>query len=120
MLVRVLLRLMLLTALASSVPLLSQTSPAVNGICNVRTFGAKGDASVLDTAAITNAIHACSQSGGGIVLFPAGTYLTGTFELVSNITLQLDAGAVILGSPNISDYAKLADYSMGRTYGVNS
>jgi len=120
MLVRVLFRLMLLTALVLSVPLLSQTSPAANGICNVRAFGAKGDASVLDTAAITNAIHACSQSGGGTVLFPAGTYLTGTFELVSNITLQLDAGAVILGSPNISDYAKLADYSMGRTYGVNS
>jgi polygalacturonase len=112
--------LMLLAALLWTLPLFSQPTSTFNGICNVRNFGAKGDGSVLDTEAISNAIHACSQAGGGTVLFPAGTYLTGTFELVSNITLQLDAGAVILGSANISDYAKLADYGIGRTYGVNS
>ncbi len=112
--------LIFLAASLLAVPLRSQTAPTADGICNVRTFGAKGDGSVLDTLAITSAIHACAQAGGGTVLFPAGTYLTGTFELVSNITLQLESGATILGSPNISDYAKLADYSMGRTYGVNS
>jgi hypothetical protein len=100
-------------------PVCSQT-PSPDGTCNVRSFGAKGDGSTLDTEAIVNAIRACAQAGGGTVLFPAGTYVTGTFELVSNITLQLDAGAVILGSPNISDYAKLADFGMARTYGVNS
>jgi len=101
-------------------PLLSQTTPTNNGIFNVSNFGAKGDGATLDTDAISSAIRACAQVGGGTVLFPAGTYLTGTFELVSNITLQLDAGAVILGSPNISDYRALADYGLGRTFGVNS
>jgi glycosyl hydrolase family 28 len=54
------------------------------------------------------------------VIFPPGTYVTGTFELLSNITLQLEAGAIIMGSSNLSDYRSLADFGMGRTYGVNS
>jgi len=103
-----------------TLPLFSQTTPTPDGLFNVKSFGATGDGSTLDTDAISSAIRACAQAGGGTVLFPAGTYLTGTFDLVSNITLQLDAGAVILGSPNISDYRKLADYGLGRTYGVNS
>jgi len=109
------LALLLLTA-----PLLAQATSTNAGTCDVRSFGAQGDGSTLDTEAIVKAIHACAEAGGGTVLFPAGTYVTGTFELVSNITLQLDAGAVILGSPNISDYGKIGDYSLARDYGVNS
>jgi hypothetical protein len=112
--------LTLSVALLCTLPVLSQTVPTPDGICNVRSFGAKGDGAALDTAAITKAIRACAQAGGGTVLFPAGTYVTGTLELLSNITLQLDAGAVILGSPNISDYGNIADYGLDRDYGVNS
>lgn len=103
-----------------SSPFLAQSSPGSPGICDVRSFGAKGDGSTLDTEAITKAIQACAQAGGGTVHFTAGTYVTGTFELVSNITLQLDAGAVIQGSPNISDYSKIGDYGLARNYGVDS
>jgi len=111
---------MLLAALLCTVPLHSQTTPASDTIFNVKNFGAKGDSSTLDTEAISQAIRACAQAGGGAVLFPAGTYVTGTFELVSNITLQLDAGAVILGSPNISDYGEIGDYGLARNFGVDS
>lgn len=111
---------MLLAGLLCVVPLLSQTIPTRTGICDVRSFGATADGSTLDTDAITKAIRACAQAGGGTVLFTAGTYVTGSFELVSNITLQLDAGAVLRGSPNISDYGKIADYGLAKIYGVNS
>lgn len=75
-----------------------------NGQYNVRSFGATGNATTLDTAAIQRAIDTCSRFGGGKVVFPAGTYLCGTLELKSNVTLDLLAGAEIFGSPNIKHY----------------
>lgn len=89
-------------------------------IFDVRDFGATGDGKTLDTPAISKAIQAAAASGGGSVLVPPGTYLTGTFELLSNVELNLSASAVILGSKNVADYAKMTDYGFGKTYGVNS
>jgi hypothetical protein len=71
---------------------------------SVRDFGAVGDGARLDTAAINNAIEACAKSGGGTVYVPAGTYLTGTVILKSNMTLWLASGATLLGSKNLADY----------------
>jgi hypothetical protein len=90
------------------------------GTCDVRAFGAKGDGIALDTSAINKAILACSEAGGGTVVFHPGIYVSGTIELLSNITLQLDAGATIQGSANLGEYRKLSDYGMARDFGVNS
>ena len=68
---------------------------------NVKDFGAKGDGVTKDTFAIQKAIDA-----GGIVHFPPGVYLTGTLFLKSNGGLDLEEGAVILGSPDKEDYNK--------------
>ena len=65
-----------------------QETPALH-IFNVREFGAAGDGKTKDTAAITRAIQATNQAGGGEVVFPSGTYLTGTVEILSNVTLNL-------------------------------
>ena len=69
-----------------------------------RRFGATGDGTTLDTRAIQSAIDACMQAGGGTVVLGPGTYLSGTITLKSNVTMQLQAGATILGSPNPNDY----------------
>ena len=66
---------------------------------NVRKFGAKGDGKNLDSPAINKAIEAAAAQGGGTVLIPAGTYLSGSIRLKSNIHLLIDAGAKILGAP---------------------
>jgi polygalacturonase len=71
---------------------------------NVRDFGAVGDGVRLDTKAIQETIDACARSGGGTVNFSAGTYLTGTIVLKSHIMLELDSGAVLLGSTKLEDY----------------
>lgn len=74
------------------------------GVFNVRTFGAVGDGTTRDTAAIQKAIDACTTSGGGTVIVPPGTYLTGSIFLKSNVDFQIMAGALLLGSPNREDY----------------
>lgn len=66
---------------------------------NVRIFGALGDGTNLDSPAINQAIDAAAAQGGGTVFFPAGTYLSGSIHLKSNIHLLIDAGATILGAP---------------------
>jgi polygalacturonase len=81
---------------------------------NVRSFGAVGDGKNLDSPAIDKAIHACAQAGGGTVLIPAGTYLSGSIHLKSNIHLLIDAGATILGaSQDMNAYDEIEPYSLG-------
>jgi polygalacturonase len=72
--------------------------------CDPRAYGAKGDGATKDTTAIQAAIDACAQKGGGEVHFSAGNYLSAPIELKSNITLRLDKGATLLGSPDHQDY----------------
>lgn len=49
-------------------------------------------------------MEAAAHAGGGVVYFPPGRYLTGAIALASNLTLEVDAGATILGSPDPEDY----------------
>jgi polygalacturonase len=69
-----------------------------------RKMGVIGDGKTLDSAAINQAITLCSAARGGIVYLSPGTYLCETVILKSNVTLYLEAGATILGSPRIADY----------------
>jgi Pectate lyase superfamily protein len=99
---------------------LAQAPSQAEKIYNVRDFGAVADGKTLDTAGIAKAIRAASGAGGGRVVFPPGVYLSGTFELLSNVTLDLQANAVILGSPNLADYGAISDLGFAKVYGENS
>ncbi len=83
-------------------------APALSdGTFEVRAAGAVGDGVTKDTAAIQKAIETAAAAGGGLVRFSPGRYLSGTIHLKSRVTLQLDEGATLLGSPDRADYAKL-------------
>jgi polygalacturonase len=71
---------------------------------NVRDLGATGDGKTKDTLAIQQTIERCSVFGGGEVVVPAGNYLTGALVLRSGVTLRVEEGATINGSPDMSDY----------------
>ena len=71
---------------------------------DVTQFGAAADGKTLATPAINKAIDAASATGGGTVYFPAGTFLSGSIHLKSNVALYLDAGSTILASPDPAAY----------------
>jgi polygalacturonase len=71
---------------------------------NIIDFGAKPNSKFVNTNAINTAIAACNKAGGGIVLVPSGTFLSGTINLLSNIDFHLEIGAVIKGSDNLKDF----------------
>lgn len=83
-------------------------TPAKANNMNITDFGAIGDGLTLNTSAIQMAIDSCNATGGGEVLVPSGTYLSGTIYLRSNVEFRLTRGAVILGSHNNpQDYPKV-------------
>ena len=74
-------------------------------VCDVRQFGAKGDGATKDTAAIQKAIDTCAAAaGGGKVVLSGGQFLSGPIVLKSNITLDVEKGATLLGSADRADY----------------
>ncbi len=82
--------------------------PKVNGnalVVRPQDFGAKVDGTSLDSPAVNAAIDRANGQGGGVVYLSPGVYLCGTVVLKSNVTLYLEAGAVLLGSKNVKQYA---------------
>ena len=67
-------------------------------IFDVRKYGAIGDGKTLDTVSVNNAIEAAATSGGGVVVFPAGTYLCFSIRLKSGVRLHLEQGCTILAA----------------------
>ena len=89
-------------------------------IFDVTQYGVSGDGNTNNTVKINELIE--SIKDGGTLYFPAGNYLTGTIRLKSNMTLQLDSGAVILGSNDVNDFKKInvSGYKRGGHEGLIS
>ncbi len=71
---------------------------------NILTFGAQGDGQSDCTEAFKKAIAASHAAGGGRVIVPAGTFLTGAIHLKSNVNLHLTKNASIRFSQNLDHY----------------
>ena len=84
--------------------LVTLTASAATLTCDARQYGAKADGVTNDAHAIQAAIDACAQKGGGIVRLAGGTFLSGPIVLKSHITLDVEAGATLLGSARHDDY----------------
>ena len=78
---------------------------AADQMVDIRDFGAKPDGTTLCTQSIQGAIDQCAAGGGGTVYLPPGTWLCGTVYLENRVTLWLDSGSTLLGSPDPNDYA---------------
>jgi len=69
-------------------------------VCNITDYGAVSADGRVDTHALQNAINDCRGREGTVVL-PAGDWSTGALRLGSNMTLQIDEGAVLSLYPDI-------------------
>src|SRR5689334_4553386 len=74
---------------------------------NIISFGAKPDGITMSTVAIQKAIDKAHADGGGIVIFPAGKFLSGSIVLKNGIELRFMKNSWLIGSTDISDYIKL-------------
>jgi polygalacturonase len=92
---------------AAAIPAASFAASAEDGksdvrpvslLFDVRTYGATGDGKTLDTPAVNKAIEAAAVAGGGVVLFPAGSYLCFSIRLKSNVHLHLEQGSAIIAA----------------------
>ena len=72
--------------------------------CNASMFGIKSNGTTLNTNSIQKGIDYINAHGGGRLVFYVGRYLTGTIYLKSNVTIQLEEGAILVGSLNPYDY----------------
>ena len=75
-----------------------KTPAPSGGTFNVRTYGATGDGKTVDTPAINSAIDAAEAAGGGLVVFPAGTYICFSIHLKSHVHLHLEEGSAIVAA----------------------
>lgn len=73
----------------------------------ITTYGAVGDGKTMNTEAFKKAIADCNKAGGGKVVVPVGTFLTGAIHLKSNVNLHLADSATILFSTDPKDYLPL-------------
>jgi DNA sulfur modification protein DndE len=99
----VLLFLLTTQVFSQKLPVIQQVSFKKDSF-NILKFGAKSDGFTLNSDPINNAIKKCSANGGGVVVIPAGLWLTGPIRLQSNVNLYVAKGAVVQFTDDTNQY----------------
>lgn len=78
-----------------------------DGVFNVKDFGARGDGLAKDTRAIQAAADAAYSDGGGTVVIPAGTYLTGALFFRNGVNLEIRKDATLVSTVDSDDFPQI-------------
>lgn len=93
-------------------PVIEQTAFKTDTF-NIVNFGGVNDAMTLNTEVFVKAIKKCSENGGGVVLVPRGTWLTGPIVMKDNVNLCVEEGALVLFSNNFNHYPLIYGFYEG-------
>lgn len=89
-----------------------------------KVFGAKGDGMTDDTVAIQSAINAAYAAGGGVVLFPSGSYLiTRTMQLRSGVSLEgvdMFSATIRTGTTNLTMFSMVFGSPSGANLSIRN
>jgi len=95
----------------------------------ITRHGASADSTVVQTAVIQKIIDLAHKQGGGVIVIPKGTFLSGALFFKPKTHLYVSEGAVLKGSDKIADYPIMPSRMEGQTldyfpalvnaYGVN-
>ena len=82
---------------------------------DITDYGVKNDSTLLQTEAIQRTIDEAYKNGGGVVVIPQGTYLSGALFFKPNTHLHVAKGGKLKGSNNIDDYPFLPSRIEGQS-----
>jgi polygalacturonase len=99
-----------LAIVAAATIVTSMPALAAGKVCDVKSYGAKGDGTTKDTRAIQAAIDDCAKTPSSTVTLSGGTFVSAPVVLKSNMTLNIDKGATLLGSPDHADYPAISEF----------
>ena len=94
-----------LSALTGTAVAADAASPAKR--CLITDAGAVADGQTLNTKAIQSAIDRCATNGGGVVVVPKGTFLSGALFFKPGVNLLVEKDGVLKGSTNQADYPQV-------------
>lgn len=95
----------------NSVPSLSSLGPEYV----VTDFGVSTDSTKVQTRELQAVIDKCAHDGGGVVVIPRGTFLTGALFFRPHTHLHIAEGGKLKGSDDISDFPVVETRIEGQT-----
>jgi len=85
-------------------------TPAARSVAKryvVTSAGGVGDGQTLNTGVIQALIDKVAQQGGGILVVPKGTFITGALFFKQGVSLFIEKDAILKGSVNPQDYPQV-------------
>lgn len=81
----------------------------------ITDYGVVNDSTVVQTAQIQAVIDKAQQAGGGVIIIPRGTFLSGSLFFKPHTHLHLEDGGILKGSDDISNFALVMTRMEGQT-----
>ena len=81
----------------------------------ITDYGVQSDSTLRSTEAIQKVIDLAETEGGGTIIFPKGTFLSGALFFRPNTKLELQEGAKLKGSDDIADYPYIPSRMEGKS-----